>query len=175
MKGVRLRLAAVTMVVAVQALAGCQQARDTATAVAIERATGSQVEVKRDGDRLTLRSPNGEMAIQTGDSVPLPANFPGDVYLPEDYLVNSVMDLQGVSVISLSAPGQLSSLYAAARDRMQSEGWTQSMAAQHSSDTALLAFQKGNGEDQRSAMLSFNRNNGDERVIVGVQLQRTQL
>jgi len=172
MKGVRSRVAAVSMTMAALAAAGCQQARDTATTVAIERATGGQVEVGRDGDRLSLRSPDGAMSIRSGEQVPLPPDFPRDVYLPREYRVNSVMDLQGMSVISLSAPGRPSALYAEARERMQSEGWTQSMAAQHSADTALLAFEKGSGEGQRSAMLSFNRNNGDDRVIVGLQLQR---
>lgn len=174
MKAVCARFAAVSLVAATLAVAGCQRARDTATAVAIERATGGQLETGREGDRLGLRPPDGTLSIHGGDAVPLPADFPRDVYLPARYQVNSVMDLQGVSVISLSVPGQLSALYADARDRMQAEGWTQAMAAQHSSDTALLAFEKGSGPAQRSALLSFNRNNGDERVIVGLQLQRGQ-
>jgi hypothetical protein len=151
------------------ALGACQKVGETAADVAIERATGTSVE--RDGDQVTLRSADGQVAIQTGDSVPLPEDFPADVYLPEGYQVNSVMDLQGVSMVSLTAPGQVSGLFAAARESMQSQGWTQSMSAQHSADTAMIAFEKGADQARRSATLSFNRNNGDDHVIVAVQLQ----
>ena len=65
----------------------------------------------------------------------------------------------------------MSTLSAAARETMQAQGWTQSMSAQQSADTALLAFEKGEDQSRRSATLSFNRNNGDEHVIVGLQLQ----
>ena len=106
------------------------------------------------------------------DSLALPGHFPEDVYLPDGYRVNSVMDLQDVSVLSLSAPGEVGPLFVAARDAMQAQGWTQTLAAQHSVDTAMLAFEKDGGDGARSATLSFNRNNGDERVIVGVQLRQ---
>ena len=147
----------------------CQKVGQTAADVAIERATG--VQVARDGDQVTLRSADGELAIRSGESVALPQDFPSDIYLPADYQVNSVMDLQGVSMVSLRAPGQVSTLSAAAREAMQAQGWTQSMSAQQSADTALLAFEKGEDQSRRSATLSFNRNNGDEHVIVGLQLQ----
>lgn len=147
----------------------CQKVGQSAADVAIARATGVQVD--RDGDQVTLQTAEGEVAIRTGESVALPQDFPDDVYLPADYAVNSVMDLEGVSMVSLRAPGQVSALSVAAREAMQAQGWTQSMSAQHSADTALLAFEKGENASRRSATLSFNRNNGDDHVIVGLQLQ----
>lgn len=170
MNGVAKRVSQLSLVLALVLAAGaCQKAGESAADVAIERATG--VKVDRDGDQVTLRSADGELAIRSGESVALPQDFPSDIYLPADYQVNSVMDLQDVSMVSLTAPGQVSTLFAAAREAMQAQGWTQSMSAQHSSDTAMLAFEKGEAEQRRSTTLSFNRNNGDEHVIVGVQLQ----
>lgn len=170
MKGVAKRMSQLSLALAVVLSAGaCQKVGETAADAAIERATGARVD--RDGDQVTLRSADGQLAIRAGDSVALPEDFPRDIYLPADYRVNSVMDLQGVSMVSLSAPGQVSALFAAAREAMQAQGWTQSMSAQHSADTAMLAFEKGDEAQRRSATLSFNRNNGDEHVIVGVQLQ----
>jgi len=153
----------------VLAVAGCQKVGQTAADAAIARATGANVD--RDGELVTLRTAEGDVAIRTGDSVALPEDFPQDVYLPAGYQVNSVMALQGVSMVSLTVPGEVSALLAEARRAMQARGWTQSMSAQHSADTAVLAFEKGDQEPRRSATLSFNRNNGDEHVIVGVQLQ----
>ena len=169
MNGVAMRLSQLSLLLCAALAAGaCQKAGETAADAAIERATG--VKVDRDGDQVTLRSADGEIAIHTGESVALPADFPEDIYLPPDHQVNSVMDLQGVRVLSLTAPGQVSTLFAAAREQMQAQGWTQAMSAQHSADTAMLAFEKGEDEQRRSATLSFNRNNGERHVIVGVQL-----
>ena len=149
------------------ALGGCQRAGNPITEAAIEHATRS----RGDAAGTTVGTPGAAMAAHRGDSLPLPEHFPGDVYLPRDYRVNSVMDLQDVRVLSLSAPGKVASLFADARDAMLADGWTQTLAAQHSVDTAMLAFEKDAGSGRRSATLSFNRNNGDERVIVGVQLR----
>ena len=147
------------------AAGGCQKVGQTAADAAIARATG--VAIDRDGEQAGL---HGEAApdARGGRPVALPADFPEDVYLPVHYQVNSVMDLQGVSMISLSAPGEVGALLADARETMRAAGWTQSMSAQHSADSAVLAFEKG--EPRRSATLSFNRNNGERHVIVGVQL-----
>jgi len=170
MKGVAKRVSQLSSaLVLVLAAGACQKVGETAADAAIERATG--VAVERDGGQVTRRSADGEVAIHSGDAVALPADFPADIYLPADYQVNSIMDLQGVSMVSLTAPGQVPALFAAAREAMQAQGWTQSMSAQHSDDTAMLAFEKGEQAQRRSATLSFNRNSGDEHVIVGVQLQ----
>lgn len=148
-------------VAAAVALGGCQQAGNP-IATAIEHAT---------------RGPgadDGAGAAGTRDALPLPlpASFPDDVYLPHGYRVNSVMALPEASVLSLSVPGDVGALFADARRAMQAEGWTQTVAARHSADTAMLAFEKPSADGARSALLSFNRNHGDERVILGVQLRR---
>ncbi|TYT26226.1 hypothetical protein FZO89_08100 [Luteimonas viscosa] len=148
-------------------LPGCQRAGNSIAETAIERATRGY------GDAAdTAPGHSGVRAPAGADSLALPGHFPEDVYLPDGYRVNSVMDLQDVSVLSLSAPGEVGPLFVAARDAMQAQGWTQTLAAQHSVDTAMLAFEKDGGDGARSATLSFNRNNGDERVIVGVQLRQ---
>ena len=151
------------------AAGGCQKVGQTAADAAIARATG--VAIDRDGEQAGLHGGEAAPDARSGRQVALPADFPEDVYLPVHYQVNSVMDLQGVSMISLSVPGEVGALLADARETMRAAGWTQSMSAQHSADSAVLAFEKGEGGPRRSATLSFNRNNGDEHVIVGVQLQ----
>jgi len=154
-------------------LGGCRRAGNPITEAAIQRATDHQGGTAHDEGQRAARG-DDLAATQAGESLTLPEGFPEDVYLPRAYAVNSVMDLQDVSVLSLSAPGQVASLFSDARDSMRTRGWKQTLAAQHSVDTAMLAFEKDTDAGLRSATLSFNRNNGDERVIVGVQLRALQ-
>ena len=65
MNGVAKRVSQLSLVLALVLAAGaCQKAGESAADVAIERATG--VKVDRDGDQVTLRSADGQVAIQTG-------------------------------------------------------------------------------------------------------------
>ena len=180
MNGVPLRVPrmfplAILIVVVLLALAGCHRSEDRLTQAAIERASHGRTDVDRDDRTARVRGSDGNLALRAGESLPLPSDFPADVYLPEGYAVNSVMDLQGVSVVNLSAPGELSSLFSAAREGMQAQGWTQMLSAQHSVDAAMLAFEKPADGTRRSATLSFNRHHGDDRVVMGVQLRQSQV
>lgn len=158
-RSIFLRMPALAALAALLLLGGCQRAGNP-IAAAIEHATRGPAA----GD--------GSGAAGASDPLPLPPGFPDDVYLPSDYRVNSVMALPETSVLSLSVPGDVDALFADARAAMQAGGWTQTVAARHSADTAMLAFEKPAADGARSAMLSFNRNHGDERVILGVQLRR---
>lgn len=140
---------------------GCQRAADGA----VERASGGRVEIERDGDAVVVKSATGQVAVQGGDSLPLPATFPKDVYLPEGYAINSVMDLEGVNVLNLRAPGKVPTLFADAREAMAGHGWKETMAMQHSVDSAMLAYEKA----ERSATLAFN-DGGEHGVSLSVQL-----
>lgn len=153
---------------AVLALSGCQKAADAATEAAIERASGGKVEVDRDGDRVSFKTDQGErLDMQAGESLPLPADFPKDVWLPGRYDVNSVMDMAGVQVVSVRTQGKVAGLHADARAAMAEAGWKQTMSMQHSADNAMLSFEK----DKRAAVLSFNRIDGSD-VAMSVQLRR---
>jgi hypothetical protein len=148
-------------------LGGCQRAADSL----VERASGGKVEIERKGDAVVLKTAEGQMLVQGGDSLPLPKGFPADVYLPEGYAINSVMDLDGVNVLGLHAPGKVSGLFADAREAMAASGWKETMAMQHSVDSAMLAFEKaGDGDPPRSAMLAFNEG-GEQGVSLSVQLR----
>jgi len=148
---------------------GCQKTGATATGAAIARA-GEPVDAA--GHAVPLASRAGDAAFSAGDSsLPLPDNFPKDVYLPARYTVDSVLDMGGTAMVAMTAPGRVTVLFADARNAMRTQGWTQTMAAQHSVDNAVLTFEK----DQRNATLSFNRAQGDDAprdgVIVSVQLR----
>jgi hypothetical protein len=148
-------------------IAGCQKAADAATEAAIERASGEKVEVDRDGGQVRIKTADGELTMQAGDALPLPADFPKDVYLPGRYDVNSVMDMGGTQVVSVSTRGKVSGVFAEAQQAMADAGWTQTMSMQHSADSAMLSYEK----DARAAVLSFNRGEGSDGVVMAVQLR----
>lgn len=155
------------------ALGACRKAAEAsaeaATEAAIEAASGKDVDIERDGDRTVIKTDEGEISMAAGEALPLPADFPKDVYLPKAYTVNSVMDMGGMRVVSVMSKGKVSGLFNDARAQMQSSGWKQTMAMQHSADNAMLSFEK----DKRNAVLSFNRaQSGPEGVVISVQLRQ---
>lgn len=146
-------------------LGGCHKAQDAATEAAIESATGHKVDVERDGDKITYKTDEGQMTMQGGMDLPLPPDFPKDVYLPAKYTVNSVMDMGGMSVVNMMSPQPVPELFAAAGKSMQDQGWKQVTAMQHASGNAMLAFEK----EQRHVSLSFNANRQGAGTVVSVQ------
>ena len=113
------------------AASGCQRAADAATEAAIERASGQQVGIDRDGERLRITSADGEAVITAGAGVALPADFPDDLFLPPSYGITSVMDVGGARLVSLESDGAVASMFEAARASMAGKGWSQTLAMQH--------------------------------------------
>ncbi|MGY0612600.1 MULTISPECIES: hypothetical protein [unclassified Luteimonas] len=146
---------------------GCQRAADAAADAAIGRATGERMDVDRDGNRLRMRGDGGgdAMAIVASDGVALPADFPGDVFLPANYGINSVMDVGGARLVNLESGGSATSMFEAARTDMERRGWSQTLAMQQA-DSAMLGFSRG----EREATYTFTSRNG-EQVLVGIRLR----
>ncbi len=107
---------------------------------------------------------------RAAEALRLPADFPADVFVPDDYRVDSVMDAGAVQVISLRALGRVPGVFADARRAMRAQGWTQTLAMQNAGDSAMLSFEK----DSRAAVLSFNPGHGGRDVAMSVQLRRAQ-
>lgn len=146
-------------------LAGCQKAADAATEAAIERASGHQVQVDRDGERLRISSVDGGTTIDTGAGVALPADFPDDVFLPATYGVSSVMDVGGARLVSLESEGTVAAMFDAARAEMERRGWSQTLAMQQA-ESAMLGFSL----DERETTYTFSRHNGGP-LMVGIQVR----
>jgi hypothetical protein len=101
------------------------------------------------------------------DALPLPADFPDDVYLPPHYRIDSVMDRGGLRVLSLQAPGRVSALFGDASQAMREHGWKQTLAMRESGGSAVLTYEK----DERAAVMSFNGGGGTPGVTMSVQLR----
>lgn len=133
---------------AIALLPACQKAQDAAVAAALEHATGAKVD--KHGNETTIKTDAGELrvnAAEAGDSIPLPADFPDDVYLPDQHRVASVMDISGAKVVNLTAPAPLATTFSSTGERMEKSGWKREMAMQ-SGDGGSLSFSK----DKRHAV-----------------------
>lgn len=167
--------AAIVLATAV-VLAGCSKSPSERIAeTAIEQAAGGDVQVDQDGNQVSLRTDQGDMTLSADEALPLPADFPGDVYLPGNYQVNSVMDMGKVRAVSLRTPLPVSQLFAEAGTAMKAQGWTQKMAMQQAAGNAILSFEKDTPDKiTRTVSLSFiqSKNAGDG-TIVSVQMQQS--
>ncbi|CAN5607123.1 hypothetical protein BH23PSE2_BH23PSE2_04450 [soil metagenome] len=155
---------------AVFCLPACQQANDDAGETTRNRAGGQATEASPDGDGFRTRAAGGAAGVQADKSLPLPADFPTDVFLPGRYQVNSVMDMGGTQVVSVTTRGKVSDVHGQAQRAMTAGGWTQTMSMQHSADNAMLAYEKG----ERAVVLSFNKGEGVDGVVMAVQLRAQQ-
>lgn len=151
--------------IAALCVAGCGKSPGERLAeAAIEASTGQKVDVDEDGGKVSFKTDKGEMKISGGDDATLPADFPKDVYLPDDYKVASTMELPGAMIVSLETQGGVAALAGDASKHMLAQGWKQTMAMQNDGDNQMFVFEKA----QRSATVTFSRE--DQAVTVGLQL-----
>src|SRR5690606_11498063 len=102
--------------------AGCQRTADAATEAALERASGHEVAIDRDGKRARILTPDGEINLATGGGMPLPDDFPADLFLPPTYAVNSVMEVGDARLVNMESEGTVAAMFDAARSAMQRRG-----------------------------------------------------
>src|SRR5690606_5373086 len=123
-------------------LAACGKSpEERAAGAALSAMTGADVSVEEGGDKVTFGEGDKAMTISSGGSARLPAGFPGDVYLPDDYEIDSVVDSSGFPMVSVRLDGKLSAASDAARKHMTEAGWKQSMAATDDDTNHLLAYE----------------------------------
>ncbi|MEO6154685.1 MAG: hypothetical protein ABIP16_03015 [Thermomonas sp.] len=122
-------------------LTACQKAAEAA----IEGATGNKLDMDSDGGSMTMKSDEGEFKIATsqdGQSVPLPADFPKDVFLPEHSAVNSAMDMAGMKMVNMTTGASSGAVSATIQKTMEADGWKREMAMQTAEGSATLVYSK---------------------------------
>lgn len=148
-------------------LAGCgKSAEDRMAEAAAGTMLGTEVSVDDDGETVTFGSGDKAMTITGGDSAQLPDGFPDDVFLPDDYKVDSTIASGDFTMVTLRAPGEVGDLADAAKASMESSGWKQQMMAGDES-SRIYAFR----HEQTVASLSFDRHD-EGGVLYTVQLSR---
>ena len=136
-----IRLSIAVAVAALLVAPGCKKAQDAAVETAIERATGSKVDVDKDGNTMTIKTEQGDLRIATaedGGSVAMPANFPKDVFLPAENTLASAMDMGGMQMLNMTTPQELAAVSADIEKSMQDQGWKREMAMQAGGGNTLM-------------------------------------
>ena len=138
-------------------LTACQKAAEKAAEAAFEKATGNKVNVKRDGSGMTIKTEQGELKVATsvdGESVPMPEDFPKDVFLPEKGKINSAMDMAGMKMVNIITKSSTSEISAQVQKTMEAQGWKREMAMQGEEGSATFVYSK----DKRQTVYQMMKN-----------------
>jgi len=141
-------------------LSACGQSPEERMASAI---AGDAMAANTGGEQVVLGTGSEAMIISSGERARLPANFPGDVFMPDEYTIESALDSTGFSMVSLRTTGGVVALAERASREMQAGGWTQSMMA-GDEQSRILTFQNR----RNVAALSFDR--AEDGVVYSVQI-----
>jgi len=160
-------IAAATLLVGMLAGCGGKSAEDRMAEAAASAMLGTEVSVDEDGETVTFGSGDQAMTITGGDAAQLPDGFPGNIFLPEDFKVDSTIASGEFTMVTLRAPGEVGALADAAKAKMASGGWEQQMMA-GDDNSRIYAFRQA----QTVASLSFDRHD-EGGVLYTVQLSRT--
>ena len=166
LRHVRAGLLAAAAVLAFSLAACGESAGEAAAEAALVAAGAGDVEIDDDGGTVSYRTEQGQVTITGGDAAALPRDFPDDVYLPGDYVVESTLAMEQDLFIALAVQEDVPALYAAARAAMAGHGWTETMAALENNENGLMSYEKAD----RAAVLSLAR--GEGATTMGLQLTR---
>lgn len=126
-------------------LTACKKMAEEVADAAIERTTGNKVDLDKDGGAMSLQSEDGDIKVATsqdGQSVPLPADFPKDVFLPAHSAVNSAMDMSGMKMVNMTTDASSGDVSATIQKTMEADGWKREMAMQAAEGSATLVYSK---------------------------------
>jgi hypothetical protein len=130
------------------ALSACgksqEKAAETLAEEALEANSGQKVDVdiEDDGQTVTIQTEEGTIKQTSGDNVALPAEFPTDIALPDDYKLMSVMTMGPVTSVVMEVPQSPSDLFATFKSKQADQGWKETLAMQ-GTDGSMLGFEKG--------------------------------
>lgn len=149
-------------------LAACGKSpEEKAAELAIKAATGNDATIERDGDatKMTVKTDQGPMTVQSGESLSVPADFPADVYLPSGYTVKNVMQIGPMRSVVLALPGTSQALVPEITGKMETGGWKTAMSMQSGDQGAMISFNR----DKRSATYSLAPGDKPGQLTLSVQ------
>ena len=90
---------------------------------------------------LTLETEAGLYSATTGENLPLPGDFPGDVLLPEDVRITSSTRLGPTMSLGAHSPRSLALVFDEFRQAQRAVGWTEA-AVQDDATVRVASFDK---------------------------------
>lgn len=152
-------------------LAACGQAQESASEAlaeqALEAQTGAAIDLDTENgvSTLTMQTDEGPLQHSVGENVPLPADFPKDVVLPEEFTVVSVMKMGPTQSVVLRSSETMAALYDQYKAGQTGRGWKETMSMQ-GAEGASLGFEK----DKRGMLVNL-RPDIEGQTMVSLSLQ----
>lgn len=148
--------------------AGCGKSvveKATEAAAEANLPEGSKVDIKEDGSSVKIAGPDGQVSMETGTSVALPANFPSDIPVPEGVTWQMVQGVQGEANSSLVVQGSvakpLAEVSAALKEKIAAQGWESESSFQQAGESEMLTYKKG----EKKLSVTFTKD-GDKTMLV---------
>ncbi|GEM_PF-1564789 len=156
------------IVLAAVAAVGCgksaEEAAEEAAEGAIERQSGGEVQADISGERMTIKTREGELAIDPDGGLELPQIVPPDLpILPGARVVMSARQA-GSLMLELETDDAKSRVVEAYQSEMKAKGWNET-ASVRTAEIDSLQYEKGEG---REASVSVRTEAGRTRVVLVV-------
>jgi hypothetical protein len=130
-----------------------EAAQEAAAEAAIEAMSDAEVDVEDGGQTISGVDEQGNaFSVSQGEAARLPADFPDDLLVPEGFVPQTAMQIEGNAFVAGTAPGELASLTDAITKHMKGEGWAEMMSA-NEPDKATSMWQR----DKRMAVYVIER------------------
>lgn len=164
--GVLPRLACVALLALFTA--GCGKSvveKATEAAVEANLPEGSKVDIKEDGGTVQIAGPDGQMKMETGQSVALPADFPSDIPVPDgvtwQMVQGSDKDNSKIFVAQGTVAKPMAEVSASMKEKITAQGWESEASFQQAGESEMMAYKKGD----KKLSLSLSKD-GDNTMVV---------
>lgn len=169
-----LKSPAATFAAACIVLAGCGKATEEVTEAVIEAnlGDGASVEINNDengGASFSVKTEEGTITMQSGESIPLPANFPKDIPVPDGVNWNVAQGSEGEAgggfVVSGTVSTPLAELTTTMKDKITAQGWTNESTFDQADEAQISSWKK----DERQMTLSLSKDGDKTNVMITAQ------
>lgn len=124
----------------------CSKPQDAIAGAAPKHAKHRDVTLQRHALSMRIEDRDEEIKVanpEEGGPVPLPANFPEDVFLPSRRAVNSTMDIGDMKMVNITTPSLPPAVSADVEQAMLAHGWKREMAMQADGSSTLIYTKAG--------------------------------
>lgn len=155
------------MMFAAMLVSGCNRAPESTTGAAAQSdESPAPVHVVAGDEKTPSLITAGNLKIQSGPGLSIPAEFPKDVYLPERQSIDNVTQVGPMTSLVLGLANPPKTLMHDIETHMQAQGWKTAMPMATGSEGAMMAFSK----PDRTAIYSLSLVDGKTEL----SLQHTQ-
>ena len=147
-----------------------EAAAETSPDTVAERMAGGDVDVSQGKDRVTINARDAQLQIaRKGKALPMPADFPTDVFVPTGLVVRNSMAVPRMLTVSGDVPGTVADVFEQARTAMQQQGWREKLVQQRPT-MQMLSLEK----DGREAVINVMERAGAVQVSYSLRTPRSR-